>query len=61
MYICSRLQNSTTTLAEEAAREGLDWKAILRQRAEEKKLMQELGLLNEPSADNAETEPDEEE
>lgn len=54
-----RLQNSTTTLAEEAAREGLDWKTILRQRAEEKKLMQELGLLEEPSAGTAETGPDE--
>lgn len=39
-----RLQNSVTTLAEEAAREGLDWKEILKQRAKEKKMMLELGL-----------------
>lgn len=48
-----RLQNSVTTLAEEAAREGLDWKAILKQRAEEKKFMLELGLATDPSVDKA--------
>src|SRR5690606_7907156 len=40
----TRLQNHTTTLAYEFARQGRDWEAELRQRAKELQLMQELGL-----------------
>ncbi len=39
-----RLANNTTTLAAEYARQGKDWETELRQRAKEKKLMDELGL-----------------
>ena len=39
-----RLENNTTTLARECARNGEDWEEILRQRAQEKNLMNELGL-----------------
>jgi len=39
-----RLQNNTTTLAAEFAREGVDWQVALRQRARELKLMAELGI-----------------
>ena len=42
-----RLQNLTTTLAAECARDGKDYMAILRQRAKEKKLMEELGITEE--------------
>ncbi len=40
----TRLQNHTTTLAYEYARQGRDWEAELRQRAKEAALMKELGL-----------------
>jgi len=40
----TRLASSTTTLAAEFARQGLDWEAALRQRAKEIALMRELGL-----------------
>ena len=40
-----RLKNNTSTLAHEYARQGKDWEAELRQRAREKSLMNELGLL----------------
>ena len=39
-----RLQNHTTTLAYEYARQGRDWEAELRQRAKEVALLNELGL-----------------
>ena len=39
-----RLANNTTTLAAEYAKQGKDWETELRQRAKEKKLMDELGL-----------------
>ena len=39
-----RLVNNTTTLAMEYAKRGLDWEEQLRQRAKEKRLMEELGL-----------------
>ncbi len=39
-----RLKNNTTTLADEHAKQGKDWETQLRQRAKEKKLMQELDL-----------------
>lgn len=39
-----RLQNLTTTLAEEYAKRGRDWESELRQRAKETALMNELGL-----------------
>jgi len=40
----TRLQNHTTTLAEEYAKKGRDWESELRQRAKEMALMEELGL-----------------
>ncbi len=40
----TRLQNHTTTLAYEYARQGRDWESELRQRAKEVTLMTELGL-----------------
>ena len=52
----TRLQNHTTTLAEEYAKRGRDWEAELRQRAKELSLMKELGLpLEQPTAESAET------
>ncbi|MBQ9367069.1 MAG: phage portal protein [Victivallales bacterium] len=45
-----RLQNMTTTLAAECARDGKDYLAVLRQRAKEKKLMEELGLTQQAAA-----------
>jgi lambda family phage portal protein len=42
----TKLQNSTTTLANEYARCGLDWENELRQRAREVDLMRELGIPN---------------
>jgi len=39
-----RLASNTTTLAMEYAKLGLDWEEQLRQRAKEKRLMEELGL-----------------
>ncbi|MEN6385303.1 MAG: hypothetical protein ABFD79_08890, partial [Phycisphaerales bacterium] len=39
-----RLTNHTTTLADEYAKQGKDWEVELRQRAREKKLMDELGI-----------------
>jgi lambda family phage portal protein len=41
-----RLESNTTTLSHEYARQGLDWEAELRQRAREKALMRELGLID---------------
>ena len=59
----TRLQNHTTTLAYEYARQGRDWESELRQRAKEVVLMGELGLM-QPSeshpADDDETTKDEE-
>lgn len=61
-----RLENNTTTLAEECAKQGLDWEDVLEQRAKERKRMKELGLLSDaplPTApalpDNNNTEDDE--
>lgn len=44
------LQNGTTTLADECAEEGKDWRDVMRQRAKEKALAKELGLDVEPTA-----------
>jgi len=41
-----RLEDNTTTLSHEYARQGLDWEAELRQRAREKSFMRELGLID---------------
>lgn len=41
----ARLQNHTTTLAEEFAKKGRDWESELRQRAKETALMKDLGLV----------------
>jgi capsid protein len=45
----TRLQNNTTTLAYEYARQGRDWESEIRQRAKEVSLMRQLGL-NETSS-----------
>ena len=45
----TRLQNHTTTLAYEYARQGRDWESELRQRAKEAALMTELGLTVAPA------------
>ena len=59
----TRLQNHTTTLAYEFARQGRDWESELKQRAKEVALMGDLGLMppsqGEP-ADDDETTKDEE-
>jgi lambda family phage portal protein len=52
----TRLQNLTTTLADEFARKGQDWELQLRQRARELALMRELGLELKPS-DGPATQP----
>ncbi len=44
----TRLASHTTTLAAEYARAGRDWEVELHQRAKEKRLMAELGLMEEP-------------
>ncbi|MCK6490712.1 MAG: phage portal protein, partial [Planctomycetes bacterium] len=44
-----RLENHTTTLADEYARKGQDWEAQLRQRAREQQLMRDLGLELKPA------------
>jgi len=41
----TRLQNYTSTLADEYGRRGLDWEVQLKQRAKELALMNELGLM----------------
>ena len=53
-----RLQNHTTTLAYEFARQGRDWESELRQRGKELKLMNELGLTVAQSAAAQEMDPD---
>ncbi len=50
----TRLASHTTTLAAEFARAGKDWEVELRQRAKEKQLMRELGLLAESEVEPAE-------
>jgi capsid protein len=42
-----RLANSTTTLKIECAKRGLNWKDVINQRAKEKELMIEMGLIVE--------------
>jgi lambda family phage portal protein len=49
-----RLDSFTTTLADEYARRGQDWETQLRQRADELRLMRELGL----SEDEAQPQPE---
>lgn len=48
----TRLENHTTTLAHEYARQGRDWEAELRQRAKELALMKELGLTTANVSDS---------
>ena len=48
----TRLQNHTTTLAYEYARQGRDWESELRQRAKEITMMRELGLSETSTALN---------
>ena len=54
----TRLQNHTTTLAYEYARQGRDWESELRQRAKEVALMRELGLSATQAAPAAYQEDD---
>lgn len=51
-----QLASHTTTLANEYAKQGRDWEAELRQRAKEKRLLEELGLT---ASDVIPTEPEE--
>ena len=44
-----RLENHTTTLADEYAKQGKDWEVQLRQRAREIDMMDELGLAQPQS------------
>ena len=53
-----RLENNTTTLAAECAKQGLDWEVVLEQKAKELKKMQALGLT--PVAAPSEPVPTEE-
>ena len=46
----TRLENLTTTLADEYARKGQDWEVQLRQRSRELALMRELGIELKPAA-----------
>jgi len=56
----TRLASNTTTLAYEYARQGKDWEAELRQRAKERQLMKELGLVtDQPTTPTAPEEEDE--
>lgn len=60
----TRLDSNTTTLAAEFARQGKDWESELHQRAKEKQLMVDLGLLTETTTETAtliEDDDDEEE
>lgn len=52
-----RLQNGTTTLADECAAVGRDWREVLRQRAAEQSLQAELGLQNMQPTTNTEPQP----
>lgn len=47
-----RLENHTTTLAAEYARQGKDWEAELNQIAKEKALMKKLGISQEETEEN---------
>ncbi len=51
-----RLNNHTTTLAAECARDGQDYMSVLRQRAKELRLMKELGLSSENKGGDSEKE-----
>jgi len=55
-----RLENNTTTLAAECARDGKDYLSVIHQRAKEIKLMRELGIpiQNDPPQQEEKTEPD---
>jgi lambda family phage portal protein len=56
-----RLESNTTTLATEFARQGKDWETELHQRAKEKQLMAELGLMTEPQTTTVLEENDDDE
>lgn len=48
----TRLQNLTTTLADEYARNGQDYMKKLRQIAKERRILRELGIVQEPQQGN---------
>lgn len=56
-----RLQNNTTTLADEYGRRGIDWEAALNQRKKERELERSLGIAPAPSAVMAPVTDDEDE
>lgn len=51
----TRLENKTTTLATEYARQGKDWETELHQLAREKKLLKSLGLTEDEAAPKGQT------
>ena len=55
-----RLENNTTTLAAECAKDGRDYMSVLRQRAKEIKLMRELEIpiANDQPVQETQPEPD---
>ena len=55
-----RLNNRTTTLASEYARQGKDWETELRQIAKERRLMKDLGIDDVPTKDDSQNEEGEE-
>ena len=48
----TRLENGTSNLKEECAREGKDWRDVLEQQALEKKYKEELGLIEKGGGEN---------
>jgi capsid protein len=54
-----RLQNNTTTLADECSKVGADWRTVLRQRAIERAMLRELGMEELPPAPNKQHQPQE--
>ena len=56
-----RLESNTTTLATEFARQGKDWESELYQRAKEKQLMTDLGLLGQETTTSVLIEDEDEE
>ena len=58
-----RLNNQLSTLEDECARLGVDWRQVIRQRAREQKMMKQYGLVpveKKPSTVSGKQEPDEE-
>ena len=57
------MNNQLSTLEDECARLGVDWRQVIRQRAREQKMMKQYGLEpveKKPSTVSGKQEPDEE-